>query len=134
MSYGIERRKALKSEIPTLRRVLKYYANRLTDLRDDPELRYENNFIRNDLFLAATSVQKILDLINKEAELVENFVAEARDTVESAFQCYVSDLEKARSLAHDKLKVPKLIFTETEKELDEVKGAKKLFLEESGRK
>jgi hypothetical protein len=82
----------------------------LTDLRDDPELRYENNFIRNDLFLAATSVQKILDLINKEAELVENFVAEARDTVESAFQCYVSDLEKARSLAHDKLKVPKLIF------------------------
>ena len=52
MSYGIERRKALKSEIPTLRRVLKYYANRLTDLRDDPELRYENNFIRNDLFLA----------------------------------------------------------------------------------
>ena len=69
MSYGIERRKALKSEIPTLRRVLKYYANRLTDLRDDPELRYENNFIRNDLFLAATSVQKVLDLINKEAEL-----------------------------------------------------------------
>ena len=65
---------------------------------------------------------------------MENFVAEARDTVESAFQCYVSDLEKARSLAHDKLKVPKLIFIETEKELDEVKGAKKLFLEESGRK
>jgi hypothetical protein len=65
MSYGIERRKALKSGIPTLRRVLKYYANRLTDLRDDPELRYENNLIRNDLFLAATSVQKVLDLIDK---------------------------------------------------------------------
>jgi hypothetical protein len=106
----------------------------LTDLRNDPELRYGDDFVKNDLLLAATNIQNTLDLIDKDHRSVERYITEAKDTVEFAFECYIRDLERSLIWARSKLEFSKLAFAETEKELIKVNEAKKLFLEESGGK
>jgi len=83
---------ALERSIPN--RVLRYYANRLTDLRNDPELQYGNDFVKNDLLLVATNIQRILGLIDKDHRSVERYVTEDKNTIESAFECYINDLDR----------------------------------------
>jgi hypothetical protein len=129
MSREVERRrKDLVNNIPVLERVLRHYSRRLTGLRDDENLQYGNDYIKNDLYSATADIQEILDLIQERAWDIESYLMQNKDIIESAFECYVHDLKEALGLVREKLNGSKLAFAGTDKEIKEAEYGKKLFL------
>jgi hypothetical protein len=100
-------------------RALAHYAKRLRHLAQDKdeEIQAGNDIIKNDLFVFADKIQKLV------GERRESYITDNDQIICDAFSCYHKDLEHSKKVVLKKLPCVSPIFIGVDKEVAMVKAA-----------
>jgi hypothetical protein len=100
-------------------RALVHYAKRLRYLAQDKDEQIQsgNDIIKNDLFVFADKIQKLV------GERRESYITDNNQIISDAFSCYLKDLEQSKKAICNKLPYVNPIFTQVDKEVEMIKAA-----------
>lgn len=106
-----------------MRRALEHYANRLSALQDDQEIKLGNSMLKDDLNTNASNALMMANSLRNPI-LLNIVISDYYEIADSALTCYIRDLEESKKVVSARLGGAKPKMKNIDIEIEEAKKAK----------